>query len=59
MGTTLPLIIRLETQDYDDICTGSLRATAIEEEGHVYQTLKLNEMNYESMYAKIMPTKEN
>jgi hypothetical protein len=25
---------------------------------HEYQTLKLDEMNYESMYAKIMPTKE-
>ncbi len=47
---------RLETQDYDDICAG--RATAIKDENHVYQTLKLNEVNYESMYAKIMPTKK-
>jgi hypothetical protein len=59
MFTTLHLILwfRLETQDYDDVCEG--KPTAIEEENHVYQTLKPNEMNYESMYAKITPTKEN
>jgi hypothetical protein len=50
------LQFRLENQEYDDSCTG--RATVIKEENHVYQTLKLNEMNYESMYAKIMPTKK-
>jgi hypothetical protein len=53
--STLHFYFRPETQDYDDICTGI--TTAIEKEGHIYQILKLNEMNYESMYAKIMPTK--
>ena len=42
---------RLENQEYDDICVR--RAAANQEEIHIYQTLKLNEMNYESMYAKI------
>ena len=51
-------IIRLENQEYNDISTGRTQYTATEGEGHVYQTLKLNEMNYESMYAKIMPTKK-
>ena len=50
--------IRLEIQEYDDISTGRTQSTATEGESHVYQTLKLNEMNYESMYAKIMPTKK-
>ena len=44
-------IIRLENQEYDDISTGRTQPTGTEGERHVYQTLKLNEMNYESMHV--------
>lgn len=57
LGHTLYIVLlcRFE-QEYDEICTN--KDMVGERESSTYQALNLSEMNYESMYMKVMATKK-
>ena len=55
MYTEYVLLCRFE-QEYDEICTN--KDMVGERESSTYQALNLSEMNYESMYMKVMATKK-
>ena len=42
--------------DYESCRNCAAKENSAKDENCVYQTLNLDELNYESMYAKIVPT---